>query len=363
MPVYPLPRQRPLDKVATVNELQHLAAAADKIYATYWATHQADPDGLIEGWLDNHLFKATDQWYGNVRLVSYANPQASAGLTSTPVDYQLGQHIRLTGYALSSPRITPGDILQIALTWQADHPVSQNYTVFVQVLDQANHLVGQRDALPLQPLPDWPTGEPVPDGHGVFIEPGTPPGKHKIILGLYNSETGQRLPVKRGREAAAARDFIELGEVEIVRPAIPLPYEAFNIQVPLNQQMLGITLLGYDLYKLGHRSSPDTPIRPGDALHVVAYWMPQQPVQWLDDQLFIQVVTLSGQDSPLFVTRQPAGIDYSIKEWPPEEIVRAQYDLVLSNLEPGTYRLALTLGGRKSSMPQVVALTKPFQVE
>jgi hypothetical protein len=243
--------------------------------------------------------------------------------------------------------------------------LEKNYTVFVQILDQANHLVGQRDARPLVTTPNWSITKSVADGHGVFIEPGTPPGKHRLIIGLYDSETGQRLPVISRVESGAdsGRDFVELGEVEIIRPDIPLPYEAFNIQVPLNRPMLEVTLLGYDLYKLGHRSDPDTPLHPGDALHLVAYWMANQPVQWLEDQLLIQVVTMRGQNSPLFVTRQPSGTDYSIKEWQPGEIIRAQYDLSLNNLEPGTYRLALTLGGSKSSMPQVVALTKPFRVE
>ena len=116
------------------------------------------------------------------------------------------------------------------------------------------------------------------------------------------------------------------------------------MQTALNAPMLEVTLLGYDLYKLGHRSDPATPLHPGDPLHLVLYWRPNQPVRWLEDQLFIQVVTASGSKGLISFTRQPAGIAYPIKDWQPGEIVRAQYDLVLNNLEPGTYRLALTLG-------------------
>lgn len=365
-PVYPLPRQRPLDRAATLNELQHIAATADKIYAVFWATEQADPQGLIEGWLNSHLFKATDQWYGNVRLVSYATPQADIRAKPAPVYYQLGQHIRLTGYVLSSNRLTPGDILQLVLEWQTDASLPvENYTVFVQILDQANHLVGQRDAQPLIPASDWPVDEPVTDAHGVFIEPGTPPGKHRLIVGLYNSETGQRLPVSSGDESneEQGRDFIELTEVDIIPRAVPLPLEAFNIQVPLNTPMLEVTLLGYDLYKGGHRSTPDAPLHPGDPVHLVAYWTSQRPVRWLEDQLFIQVVTNSGRATPIFITRSPAGTDYPIKEWREGEIIRAQYDFFLNNLKPGTYRLALTLNVIETSMQQVVALTGPFRVE
>ncbi|MCL4298366.1 MAG: glycosyltransferase family 39 protein [Anaerolineae bacterium] len=358
-PVYPLPRQRPLDEATTLAELQEITARANTVYAVYWATQQADPNGLIEGWLDKHLFKATDQWYGNVRLVSYASPFTSAKLPLTPVNYQFGAHIQLAGYALSASRITPGDILQLALSWKTDVPLQldENYTVFVQVLDQADHLVGQRDAPPLNPMSEWPAHQPVADAHGIFIEPGTPPGPHRLILGLYNSQTGQRLPLTGGQ------DFVELAQVEIIRPVIPFPPDAFKMQVTLNQPMLDVTLLGYDFYKLGHRSTPETPLHPGDPVQLVGYWQAREPVRRLQDQLFIQVVTNSGEATPIFVTRQPAGTDYPLPEWQEDEIIRAQYNFFLENLPPGTYRLALTLSGQESSSGQVTALTKPFRVE
>ncbi|MBI1876875.1 MAG: glycosyltransferase family 39 protein [Chloroflexi bacterium] len=358
-PVYPLPRRRPLDEAETVGELQTIVAKAGKVYAVYWATQQADPNGLIESWLDKYLFKATDQWYGNVRLVSYASPQASARLPLTPVDEHLGPHIRLVEYALFRPQITPGDILQLALSWETDASLSlaEDYTVFVQILDQANHVVGQRDARPLTPAPEWPVNKPVADVHGVFIEPGTPPGLHRLIVGLYNSQTGQRLPVEGGQ------DFIELGQIEIVRPATPLPLGAFNIQVPVNKPMLGVTLLGYDLYKLGHRSTPDSALQPGDPVQLVAYWAAHPQARELQDQLFIQVVTNGGEGTPIFMTRQPAGIDYPIQDWREGEIIRAQYNFFLTNLSPGIYRVALTLNGPAVSSQQATAVTKPFRIE
>ncbi len=363
-PIFPLPRRRPLNETATLAELQDIADQAHKIYAVYWATQQADPNGLIESWLDTHLFKATDQWYGNVRLVSYASPRAEATLTLTPADYPLGERIRLVGYALSSRQVTPGDILEVALLWQTDAPLSsaENYTVFVQVLDQANHVVGQRDARPVSPTPDGPVGKPVTDRHGVFIEPGTPPGPHRLIVGLYDSQTGQRLPLL-SPPSAEGKDFIELAQVEIVRPTTPLPLEAFQMQVPLNTPMLDVTLLGYDFYKLGHRSSPETPLHPGDPVQLVAYWTARRPVKWLEDQLFIQVVTASGQATPLLVTRQLAGADYPPQAWRVREIIRAQYDFFLENLPSGTYRLALTLSATEVSQQRAVTLTKPFRVE
>ena len=335
VPVYPLPRQRPLDEAATLAQLEAIIKPGQKVYAVYWANRQADPSGLIEGWLNNQLYKATDSWYGNVRLVSYAAPQAEVALT--PVDIRLGPHIRLTGFGLAAPQVTPGDILQVALRWQTAAPLADDYTVFVQVLDPANHLVGQRDAPPLTPSTAWPVAQPVADRHGLFIEPGTPPGPHRLVAGLYNSATGQRLPADTGA------DFIELGMVEIVQPATLLPPEAFAIQTPLNAPLGGVTLLGYDLYKLGQRSAPDTPLHPGDPLHVTLYWQAGAA----DNQLRIAVESISGRDTGIALEAAPAGVDYPVQAWQPGEIVRGQFDLFLSELEPGAYRLALELGGQR----------------
>ncbi len=365
-PVFPLPRQRPLDEGATVAELAQIEARGGNVYAVYWATQQADPNGLIEGWLNSHLYKATDQWYGNVRLVSYATPISNSKLAFTPLEYQLGQQIRLTGYALSTSKIAPGDILQIALTWATGSPLPENYTVFVQLLDPANHLVGQRDAQPLLPTTAWPPGEPVIDRHGVFIEPGTPPGRHRLIVGLYQSETGQRLPVFSGDTTGgeSTGDFIELAEVAVVPPATPLPPEAFRVQTWLNTPLLEeLTLLGYDLSKLGHRSDPETPLRPGDPLHLVAYWQVNRPISRLEDELGIQVIRASDNEALLSFSRPAAGTAYPIKSWQPGEIVRAQYDLGLNDLGPGVYRLALTLGVQQNGGQPVMAFTRPFRVE
>ncbi|MEM7345641.1 MAG: hypothetical protein AAF485_15470, partial [Chloroflexota bacterium] len=361
-PVYPLPRQRPIDETNTVQALTEITQNADNIYAVYWAAQQADPTGLIENWLNSNLFKATDQWFGNVRLVSYARPQTTIQATLQPVDHQLGSGIRLTGYNLSTAQINDGDILQLALAWETEAALADSYTVFVQLLDSANHVVGQRDAAPLTATIDWPVGDPVTDAHGVFIEPGTPPGQHRLIVGLYNSQTGQRLPLQ-SPEGDIIGDFIELDTVEVVRRDTPLPVEAFNIQTPLNVQMLDVDLLGYDLHKVGHRSSPDTPLHPGDLVQLTLYWQPYQQVFWTSDQLFIQLITNVSRDDLLFVTHQPAGVDYPINTWQPGAIVRAQHTLFLPDVEPGLYRLALTLTVAQISADRVVVLTEPFQVK
>lgn len=348
-PVYPLPQRRPLDETATLSELEAIAAGADKIFAVYWAARQADPNGLIEHWLDTHLFKATDQWYGHVRLASYAAPQTD--LPYQVVNYRWDGGIQLVGVALSTIKITPGDILQASLQWQTDTPLTENYTVFLQVLDPNNHLVGQRDAPPQVPTSAWPVTEPVADSHGIFIEPGTPPGVHRLIIGLYNSETGQRLPAAGQSEP---QDFVELHEVEVTRPSVTLPVGAFQIQQPVGVTQQGLRLVGYDLYKLGQRSNPASPLQPGDPVQLVAYWMLDGAETRLEDEVEIELIDSQGQATGVSVTRPLAGVDLPLAQWQPGEIIRAQYDLSLG-VDQGVYRLRLTVRGQGD--------TDPFEIE
>ncbi len=348
--VYPLPQQRPLNEAATIATLEEITAETEKLYAVYWAAQQADPAGLIEGWLNEHLFKATDRWYGNVRLVSYANLRQGEPIAQIPADFRLGESIRLTGYGLADSAIAPGDILQVGLTWQTDTLPTDNYTVFLQLLDPVNHLVGQRDSAPLTPTITWTAGESIADQHGLFVEPGTPPGPHRLIAGLYHSQTGQRLPVNTGA------DFVELGMVKVMKPEIPLPVEAFEIQNPQVVSMENISLLGYDLHKLGYRSQPETPLHPGDPLHLTLYWQANQPAYPAKNELILGIISTNGKKTGVAATTTPAGVDYPVENWRPGEIVRGQFDLFLTGLAPGEYQVVIKL--REKGIA-----TRPFGVE
>ncbi|MDM8527529.1 glycosyltransferase family 39 protein [Anaerolineales bacterium HSG24] len=347
--VYPLPRQRPLDKQATITELQQITAQATKIYAVYWATQQADPHGLIEGWLDENLFKATDQWYGNVRLVTYGNQIRNQADCTNRIDaecswIEVGQQfgdISLLKYSLVDRTVTPADILQLQLIWQTGMPLAQNYTIFGQLLDNRNHLVGQRDASPKLPTTQWSVNELLTDTLGIFIEPGTPPGQHQLIIGLYDSQTGERLPILN-EHGDMTTNFVELNDVTIAPTTLALPIEAYNIQHYTTQSIENVTLMGYDLYKVGHRSTPDTPIHSGDPIRLVAYWQRNQTwdqVSGLSNELTLQVVDRLGRATPIQQSVPIAGVDYPPTVWQPTEIVRAQYDLFLAGLETDLYRI------------------------
>lgn len=322
--VEPLPHQRPINPDETIAALESIAKESRRIFGVFWATEEADPGGIVEGWLNEHTFKASDVWFGNVRLVQFATETQS--LQSASVSAQFGDAIELTGYQLPRSPLTPGDILQVGLRWHAIQSPQKNYTVFVQILDAENHLAGQRDAMPQKPTSVWKPGESVDDRHGVQIEPGTPPGDYRLVVGLYDA-TGRRLLLPDGR------DFLVLATITVAKNVAPLPIEAFNISHRVNMP----PLVGYDMYKLGNASNPDAPLHPGDAVHLNLYW--QKSAGFSNDTVS---VAIDGQ--PVWQGMAVPG--YPMRAWGSMEIVRGQVDFFLGGLETGRHSLSVIIGKR-----------------
>jgi len=91
--------------------------------------------------------------------------------------------------------------------------MSADYTVFVQVLDPTDRIVGQVDAWPVQgtfPTSAWTPGEAVRDTYLVQLAADLPPGNYRLHVGLYLLATLERLSVL-DTGGAAVDDKVEVG--------------------------------------------------------------------------------------------------------------------------------------------------------
>ncbi|MEZ4642908.1 MAG: hypothetical protein R3E31_09280 [Chloroflexota bacterium] len=210
--VYPLPLGQPqAERLAA--QLADIAAAHDRIYAIFWGEAQRDPQRLVERWLDEHAFKATDEWYRDVRFVTYAVPGQGATEMETETAVSFGSHITLNGYTLRDNNLQRGDIIQITLFWQTDAVLAQRYKIFLHVLNANGELVAQRDSEPgggLNLTTIWQPGAVVVDNHGILIPADTPPGTYTLLLGLYDlADPTARLPLVSGEDA------LPLAQIEV----------------------------------------------------------------------------------------------------------------------------------------------------
>lgn len=342
LPVYPLPASRPPDPAATEATLAEVARFPGRVFVVSWASGEADPQRIVEGWLDRHTYKALDAWYGNVRLLLYATPPDTlAPANDTHVALRGGpakDEIELTGYSLWPSSLAPGDVARVTLFWRATATPARRYKVFVHVLDEANNIAGQTDSEPgggSRPTTNWLPGETVIDTYGVLIHPATPPGTYRVEVGLYDGDGGERLLAPDGAGQ------VWLTPLDIVRPAIPAPAAALGMQHPAGVEMGDLELLGYDAHKLGYDHAPETPLRAGEVLHLNLYWRAARPPTG-DWRL---TVDLLGSDR-----REQTGLNaepvpgYATGQWQAGDVWRGQLNVTLpgaAGLPPGKLRLRL----------------------
>ncbi len=156
-----------------------------------------------------------------------------------PLNYQIGESIKLHGITVSSSRISSGDIFSVTLYWEALKPVEANHAVFLQVVDTQSNKVAQRQTLSglgmYQPT-RWQLGEVIADEIPLMIDAkANLPNVFSIIGGMLDEKSGERLPMTRG-------DY-KLGEVLITPEQMPveLPKDAqtFNAEFDTGIELRG----------------------------------------------------------------------------------------------------------------------------
>lgn len=127
------------------------------------------------------------------------------------VDARLGDWVALTGFD-APERAAPGQVLSITLVWQTLRQVDQDYKVFVHLLDADGRPVAQSDTVPAgwtRPTSGWQLGELVTDLHRLTLGPDLAPGEYRLVAGMYDADSGQRLPVANDGEV------VELGKIQV----------------------------------------------------------------------------------------------------------------------------------------------------
>ncbi|GAB4541400.1 MAG: hypothetical protein Kow0063_32210 [Anaerolineae bacterium] len=220
-----LARWYALDRHVGVDKrTEGLLAHSLQRYRRIWLVTDLSPDITtdrpVEAWLTQHTFKLSEVAFSPyARLVSYV-VQASSQAASTrqPLNVRLGDSIELTAFDLTF--LTRSEPLLLTLYWQAHETLPQDLTVFVQVLDARDQLVWQVDRYPVdgfRPTSSWEVGELIVDRYGWQLPPELAPGEYRLIVGLYDWRTGQRLRVSDSHSALLG-DYVLLGVLSIPPP-------------------------------------------------------------------------------------------------------------------------------------------------
>ncbi|MFN8523204.1 MAG: hypothetical protein U0821_08885 [Chloroflexota bacterium] len=177
--------------------------------------------GPGEGRVSVELIDGAGASAGRVDLgrvtVSRRPTKSDPGAARTQISATFGERISLTAFGvqpagrLPAGRPTPVDV---TLLWRAERSLDVDYTVFVQLLAPDGKLMAQHDGQPddgLAITTTWERGVDIADTHRVNVPRDLPPGRYRLIAGLYDARDGQRLTVGDGGS------FAQLAEIEIAR--------------------------------------------------------------------------------------------------------------------------------------------------
>jgi 4-amino-4-deoxy-L-arabinose transferase-like glycosyltransferase len=201
------------DQEAARGELARLASRHRRLFVL-----SGETAGAVESWLNQHTYCAEDGWFGSLRLALYGSTiLPPAGQSTQMSGARFGDRIELTGIDLPHAKLAPGDVVPLTLFWQAREPVPENLKVFVHLVDAGGQLMAQRDSEPvggLRPTFTWGLGEPIVDRHGVLLPDPFPQGEYWLVVGLYDPDSGDRLPVSAGG-VAVAEDYLTVGHLAV----------------------------------------------------------------------------------------------------------------------------------------------------
>jgi hypothetical protein len=130
-----------------------------------------------------------------------------------PLNARWGDVILLRGYDLHRS----AESLELTVYWQAERRMDVSYKVFVHLMDPATGTIAvQDDALPRHwtyPTTWWERGEVVEDTISLPLDEVSP-GQYRLVIGLYEPETGERLIAYSADGQRYADDAVLLTEIE-----------------------------------------------------------------------------------------------------------------------------------------------------
>jgi hypothetical protein len=272
-----------------------------------------------------------------VRVVTYILPGGEASWSAEQPDANFGDQLQLVEAIRSAQTVRAGELLALQMVWQALAPPAANYTLFLQLLDAEGRVAAQRDVPLLSggaPGGAWQLGQQAETRVGIALPAGSAPGDYRLIAGLYDPQTGQRMPVNGG-------DFVELGAVQ-VHASAPGAVALTPLRFRPNHAFGEVTLEGFRRYKQGYDYAPDTPVAPGDVLDLIFTW---RAVQQSTTDWALTARLLRADGKPVAsVTALLAGPRHPSSQWRAGELARGQHSLALPpDLPPGRYQVQVVV--------------------
>lgn len=240
---------------STYHTLPTLAAIPPGVYHLYLKVYEEATGRIYTARSSDGQLLGAEAYLGEVAITPSLSPATLAPTQPLPEQPQLAPGLRLTGFDLSRTIIAPGDRLPLTLYWQANAPITENYAIALQLLDQAGAVAVERVSAPGNgafPTGQWRADESLRDWQDLSTPPDLPTGLYTLTLN-----------VQTGGEAVGG---VTLGEIQVSgRPRLfTAPPIAQPVEATFGQQ---VRLLGVD-------AEPEFQLVPGQTLTFTLIWQP-----------------------------------------------------------------------------------------
>ncbi len=176
-----------------------------------WAAGAGDPDAAAArfqtGAVRLDLFPASGGAFDAARLP----------VQPLEASLNLGDVVALVAFRLDDIVVRRAEMLPVTVYWRALVPMPVSYTVSVQLIDEGGVKAGQVDRLPCDggcPTTSWRVGDVVGEYYELSIDPGVPPGRYQLTVGMYDLATGEGLPHLDAQGQVVA-DLLLLGTIDV----------------------------------------------------------------------------------------------------------------------------------------------------
>ncbi len=132
-------------------------------------------------------------------------------LPARPLEIQFGEFALLRGVELEKGE----GRVAVTLYWEALGSSPQPYKIFLHLAGSDGRILAQADVFPEGgelPTTAWIRGERLLGRLELTLPPGLPPGHYTLILGMYDPESGRRVPVRAGEQTL---DHVPVETIEL----------------------------------------------------------------------------------------------------------------------------------------------------
>ncbi len=245
-----------------------------------------------------------------------------------PVSVNFGDKITLLGHSLETGQ--SGAVIPLTLFWEVQGAPDQPVQLFVHLEDERGYRWSQLESF-AYPSEQWTPGETIIQRVELPAPAGIPPGNYRLRVGLFNAESGARLPRLDGQGRYAGDSYvIEPAAITSGQPPSPLPTPPQGQSTPVQP---GLLLLGFE------RNRPT--LGQGETLDLALWWQVTTPQPEMTIRL--ELIDTTGARHTL-VDTPPARGDYPFAAWQPPEFIIDRLDPPIpADLPPGEYALEMSL--------------------